>query len=267
MKVLILLILPLSVFAQTRQSLFKKPEAPTESSVKVVIKEKKSSVKKSGNESVVGGNLPAELMGSISPSSIEENPIVLPTNKSNIKFRQLKTGDVIQATIEESAFAFPDSKTPIRVRINSGFLKGSILLGEAALEKNSKRIIVDLKKFKPSNSEDVYSLQASVLDFKGIQGLEGKLVSNEDKFFIAEFLAAGAAGYADSTIERNQTILGNQSENRNEDTFAKKALVSALSRTADRFAEKLKQSPEYSILQGPVEVQILITEQPKLTND
>lgn len=264
MKYIILLFIPILSIAQTRQSLFKKPYSTNEDSGKSLAIEKKVEVKPSSAASGRRGNLPAELMVSIRSGSIEENPVVLPSSKANIKFRQIKSGDLLQASIEESAFAFMDSKTPIRVLITSGRLKGSIFLGEANLEKNSKRITIDLKKFKSPESEDLYSIQASVLDYKGILGLEGKLVSNEDKFFLAEVLAAGTAGYADSTISRDQNAFGNSVETRSEDTFAKKALVSALSKTADRYADKIKQSPEYSILQGPIQIQVLVLDQPKL---
>jgi len=267
MKFAIILLIPILSFAQTRQSLFKKPEAPVKGTEQPLAIVKKVPVNPSSATSGLPGNLPAELMVSISSSSIEENPVILPPNKTNITFARIKSGDLISATIEESAFAFLDSKTPIRALITTGTLKGSILLGEASLEKNSKRIVIDFKKYRSPNSQELYSIQASVMDYKGILGLEGKLVSNEDKFFLAEFLAAGAAGYADATISRDQNVFGNSIEARNEDTFAKKAIVSALSKTADRYADKIKQSPEFSILQGPIQIQVLVIDQPKLINE
>ena len=107
-------------------------------------------------------------------------------------------------------------------------------------------------------------LAASALDEKGILGIEGKLISGEEKYFAAEFLAAAASGYADSTIQRDQNLQGNYVEKPGTDTYAKKALTSALSKTADRFGEKLKSVPEYAVLEGPFDIQVLITEEPKL---
>jgi hypothetical protein len=80
-------------------------------------------------------------------------------------------------------------------------------------------------------------------------------------------LSAAAAGYTDSTIVRSTNTLGQTTDVKNEDTFAKKALTSALTKSADRFAEKLKSAPEYSILYGPKDIQILILDQPKLINE
>lgn len=136
---------------------------------------------------------------------------------------------------------------------------------EASLERNSKRILIEFKKFRDPQARDTYSISASAMDYKGVLGLKGSVVSNEETYFAAEFLAAGAAGYADSTIQRDQNVYGNSVENRSSDTFAKKALVVGLSKTAERFSEKLKQAPEYSVLEGPIQIQILIQEQPTIT--
>ena len=126
---------------------------------------------------------------------------------------------------------------------------------------------LDFKKIQDKRTHEIYQLSANAMDQRGILGIKGELISNESIFFTAEVIAAAASGYADSTIERNQNSYGNSVDSRNEDTFAKKALTSALSKTGGRFSEKLKQAPEYSVLQGPVSIQILILEQPKLINE
>lgn len=97
----------------------------------------------------------------------------------------------------------------------------------------------------------------------GTLGLKGDYVSGEAKYFTAEFIASAAAGFADASISRSTNILGNQTEERSLDTSGKKAIGSALSRTADRFSEKVRAAPEYSILEGPTTIQVLIIEQPK----
>ena len=191
--------------------------------------------------------------------------MILPATNKGSRLKGLRMGEVIIAIIPESLIAFPDSKAPVRARIPHGPLKGSILLGEASLEKNSKRILIDFKKFRAANSNDEYQMTASALDPGGILGIEGKYISQEPKFFAAEFLAAGAAGYADASIDRGQNAFGNNVEAPGRDTIGKKALTSALSKTAERFSEKIKSAPEYSILEGPIEIQILITDQPKQT--
>lgn len=260
MKLIFIAFAICTSFAQNRTSIFKKAEEKTVQAEKAEETLKKPKKQKALIQLV--GNLPSEYSATNPAFSIEESPIVLPLNKMGLKFSAIKSGDLIQATIQESVFAFQDSKSPVRALITSGELKGSIFIGEASLEKNSKRIQIEFKKFRDPAAKDIFSLQASAMDNKGILGVVGNLVSNEGKYFAAEVISAGAAGYADSTISRTQNLLGSTSEVPSEDTFAKKALTAALSKTADRFSEKLKQAPEYSILEGPVPIQILVIEQP-----
>jgi hypothetical protein len=98
---------------------------------------------------------------------------------------------------------------------------------------------------------------------RGTLGLKGDYVSGEAKYFTAEFLASTAAGFADASISRSTNVLGNQTEERSIDTSGKEAIGSALSRTADRFSEKVRAAPEYSILEGPTTIQVLIIDQPR----
>lgn len=254
---------------QTRTNLFKKePEKleQTNSPESTKLKNKKVKLKSNNVTSTAVANIPFELQHN-NFVSIEESPVILPSIKSGLKLRSLNAGDLVSATILESVFAFQESKAPVRAVIDSGSLKGSILIGEANLERNSKRILIDFKKIQQKQTHDIFQLQASAMDYKGILGLKGEIVSNESIFFSAEVIAAAASGYADSTIERNQNSYGNSIDSRNEDTFAKKAITSALSKTADRFSEKLKQAPEYSVLEGPVSIQILILDMPKQINE
>lgn len=259
----IALLISSVAIAKNRTSIFKKPDDP-QVEAPAQIKSKPAKTNRNGVQKITqSGNLPSEYARGVSPFSIEESPVVLPQNKVGTKFGALRSGDLVQATITESVFAFADSKSPVRALIQTGPLKGSILIGEASLEANSKRIQIEFKKFRDPFHKDIFQLQASAMDEKGILGLVGSLVSNEGKYFAAEVIAAGAAGYADSTISRTQNLLGGSSEVPSEDTFAKKALTSALSKTADRFSEKLKKVPEYSILEGPIQIQILILDQPQ----
>lgn len=258
---ILILLFSLTTQGQNRTNLFKKEETKPVIEKQALNNKKITVIKTTAS---ISGNLPNEYLTGNRNISIDESPIILPTNKFNLRFKALKAGDLVNATIRESVFAFSESKAPVRAYITSGPLKGSILIGEASLEKNSKRILIDFKKFRDSSAKDLFQIQAAAMDDEGVLGLEGKLMSDEGNFFAAEMIAAGASGYADSTINRDQNVFGNQVDSRTGDTFAKKAVVSALSKTADRFSEKLKQVPEYAVLKGPVPIQILILEQPTL---
>lgn len=230
-------------------------------------KEKTQPVRKPNGEQTEpdhsSGNLPVEYTHRVKVNSLSENPILVPSQKAGLHFSQLQPGDVIEATILESAIAFSESKAPIRALIKSGPLKKSILLGEASLERNSKRILITFSKFRRPSEDTVYQVSASGLDKDGVLGVEGELHSGEATYFGAEFLAAGAAGYADSTVDRSQNALGNYVEAPTFSNATKKALASALTRTADRFSEKLKMVPEYAVLKGPIDIKVIITDEIK----
>ncbi|MFN9066830.1 MAG: hypothetical protein ACK5V3_06345, partial [Bdellovibrionales bacterium] len=67
-------------------------------------------------------------------------------------------------------------------------------------------------------------------------------------------------------VERNQNNLGNYVDEPSLSNATKKAFASSLMRTADRFAEKLKSVPEYSILNGPIAIQVLIEDEGRTQN-
>lgn len=195
---------------------------------------------------------------SVKNYSAEGSHVVLPSQKVGRKYPGLKPGMVLSAIVEESLFAFPDSKTPIRAKVIDGRLKGVIFLGEATLERNSKRIVVEFKRLIPKSSNEEYAVQGALLDINGLLGIEGEYKTEEAKFFTAEFLAAAAAGFADASIERGQNAYGNYVDAPTMDTYSKKALGSALSKSAERFAEKVRTAPAYSVLEGPVFVKVTI---------
>lgn len=266
--ILLILLSTMHAHAQIRSSIYKKPEPEVNantSKINLSAARPVLSQKRKVTSTPQSGNLPIYYL-SRGHFTVENSPIVLPTQKQNIKSNDLTAGEVIIAEIIESLIAFNDAKAPVRAIIKSGKLKDSILIGEATLEKNSKRILIDFKKLNTIAGSQNYEVTGYALDKKGILGLEGKLISGEDKYFAAEFLSAAAAGVADASIERNQNAYGNYVEKPSTDTLAKKALVGALSATTGHFSEKLKKAPEYSILEGAFEFQILITEQPTLIN-
>lgn len=266
--IILILLIHTQVHAQIRSTLYKKPETePNEVTQKSNLNPIKTvtSQKRKVIPTTQLGNLPSYYIGR-GHFNVENSPIILPAQKQNIKSNDLLSGEVIVAEVKESLIAFNDAKAPVRAIIKSGKLKDSILIGEATLEKNSKRILIDFKKLRTGFGNQNYEITGYALDKKGILGLEGNLISGEDKYFAAEFLSAAAAGVADASIDRNQNVYGNYVEKPTTDTLAKKALVGALSTTTNHFSEKLKKAPEYSILEGTFEIQILITEQPTLIN-
>lgn len=243
--------------AQARVSLIREEESrPVEVVVPKAVEAPRKAKATEGASSA--GNLPSYYVGSRG-TSFAENPVIVPQNRSVRRMDGLNPGDVLDASIRESVIAFADSKAPVRALVRKGVLKGMILLGEATLEKNSKRILVSFTKVRKANESEPYSLQASALDLEGILGLVGKVESGEGLYFGAEILAAGAAGYADATVERKETLTG-YADAPTLANASRKAIAAALGRTADRFSDKLRSVPEYAVLKGPVDIKIIVTD-------
>lgn len=194
---------------------------------------------------------------------VQGNPIVMPSQPVARDLESLLPDELHTARIKQSVLAFNEGKAPVSAHLTDDRGRDLVLLGEASLEKNSKRILVDFKSIRFNGSSEVFELKAYAMDVDGTLGLDGEYFSGESKFFAAEFAAASAAGFADASVNRPTNAFGNQQEEKSLDTSAKKAVSSALSRTADRFAEKVRQAPEYSVLKGPMTIKVLILEQPR----
>ena len=255
----------------TKTNLFRKePAAATASSEKshelITGSVKKTESRKSVVVSEVG-NLPRYFFGrDTQVARFSENPVILPSSARKAQLASLPLGSVVSAEIVDGIVAFPEAKVPIRAVVRSGPMKGTIFLGEATLERNSKRVTIEFRKLRAQSRSDVYSTLANALDFQGLLGIEGEHHSGEAKYFGAEFAAAAAAaaGFVDASVERNQNILGQVAETASVANATRKAFSNALMRTADRFAEKVRAAPEYVVVRGPIRIQILIQEQPKL---
>jgi hypothetical protein len=244
---MILLSILLPSIAMARTPLFKEEPKPTPNA-EVVQTQRNGGVRSHGSSwsNVVQGN-----------------PIVLPAQPVARELESLLPGEMQLARIKQSVLAFSEGKAPVAAHLTDPRGRDIILIGEATLEKNSKRILVDFRTARLENSSELFDFKGVAMDGDGTLGLEGDYHSGEPKFFAAELAAAAAAGFADSSVNRPTNAFGNQQEEKSLDTSGKKAIGSALARTADRFAEKVRQAPEYSVLRGPMTIKVLIVEQPR----
>lgn len=254
-------ILFISLFTCAQINLFKRStfEPPQKKLEEQTAQQKKQPTPRQIASSTEARNLP-NYFNAISHVQINDNVIVTPTQKVHIISSFLRVGELYHAQIKESLMAFSEGKIPVRAVLKDK--PDCVLLGESSLERASKRILVVLNKIRCANQ--VWSITAHAIDHNGYFGIEGTLVSREDKYFAAELLSAGAAGFVDATVERNQTAIGTIVERPSLDTASKRALGTALMRSAERFADKIKNLQEYVHLKGPVQIKILVTDQPKL---
>lgn len=259
--ILYLVLLATTASAQGQKTNLYRKEKAAEVVVDAPMQPVQSKLRNQAQPTLANGNLPAFYLGRNASSRIGQgSPVVLPTKQVGRTHQHLKFGEMVEAEIPESVIAFPDSKVPIRAIVRHGRLKGTVFLGEATLERNSKRISIDFTKLRDSRQNESFAIRGAAYDASGSLGVKGKHYSGEAKYFGAEFLAAFAAGYSDALVERDVTPFGQVRNQPTVSNAGREGVANAMSRTADRFANKIKSAPEYVSAQGPVIIQILITE-------
>lgn len=178
------------------------------------------------------------------------------------KLTGLKSGDIIRAAVEQSIKASPSVDTPIRAMILSGPYKGGFLLGRAFLEPELKRVLLEFVKLRLPGRDQVFRLKASGLSLVGQVGLEGRYEHHAGIFFVGEVATAAVAGFADASTQRSLNLAGNYVQAPTIANSAKQGAVSALSKTAERFADKARSAPEFTEINPYQEIQIIIEEDP-----
>ena len=206
-------------------------------------------------------NLPQYYQGiDRSQFKASDRVVFVPQNEA-VKLKSVKAGDIFQSVIEQEIKASPSVPTPIRAMVISGELKGGFFLGEATLDRELKRIILTFAKVRTPEGK-TYQIKASGLAPKGTIGLEGEYHSQAGSFFVAELASAAAAGFLDSTINRNQTTFGTYVQEPSLQNSTKSGLVTALSKSADRLAEQTRQAPEFTEIGGYQPIQVIVQEEP-----
>lgn len=262
MKVFCIIILLYSVTLNARTNLYREPEVKAAEAKRELTEEVKVRLKRKPAQELAsrdGRNGDLRRWGM---AEIKGSPIV--SNQSAVLevVRSLKAGQIHTAIISQSLIALHEAKSPVAATVTLKSGEAFTLIGEATLERNTKRILVEFTKLRRSRTSEVFDLKAHALDSFGVFGIEGEHHSGASKFFLAELLSAAAAGYADSSVNRSQNVLGQTIEENSADTNSKKAVATAMNRTADRFAEKVRLAPEFSVLRGPSVVQIIFLDQP-----
>ena len=214
------------------------------------------------HQAIGATNLPRYYQGVDRSGASASDRVVYVPKSSDPRLKGLKSGDVVWAVVEQEITASPSVPTPVRATATSGQYKGALFVGEATLDHELKRVLFSFNKLRLKSLDAAYTLKAAGLSPRGSIGLEGEYYSQAGKFFIAELASAAAAGYLDSTINRNQTALGTYVQEPSLVNSGKTAAVSALSKTAERAAEGARNAPEYTRVPGYQEIQVIIQDDP-----
>lgn len=226
---------------------------PTEEKIQVKKETRSLPMRASENS-----NLPTSYQARLSRES-NASELVLPPKGAKDLLRAIKVGDELTAEISHSVIAFPDEKSPVVATVSDRGLKGFKFIGESILEKNSKRIFIEFNRVIVGDK--VYSIKAKGLSYSGQTCLIGEYHSREAEYFAGDFISSFVAGYFDGLVPKRTNFFGQVESDPSVDNAVKKGLASGALSSADRFREKLKKVPEFSELQGPFEVKVLILDQ------
>lgn len=244
-KILFLIVLVFNSDAFARESLFKAepqrehvsealntPEV-SRAPVKAISREKKP---------LPEGNLSFQLREA---RLVGGEAGIVSAKSLGLKHPKLRPGMSLVVELAGSVVAFKDSKSPVVAKVLSRDFKGLVILGEASLEKNSKKIEIKLDRIVDQKENTVFA-------FNGYSLVEGEYHTNENKMFLGEFLSAAAAGFVDASILRDQSLLGPYVERPSLETASKKAGASALGKMSERFRERVSVSPEFATLKPTI---------------
>lgn len=206
-------------------------------------------------------NLPRYYQGIDRSEMKSSDRVVFVPQNGSVKLRGVRSGDQFYAVVEQRIKASPSVPTPIRAMVTSGKLKGGFFVGEATLDRELKRILLTFSRVRSVDGK-TFVIKATGLATDGSIGLEGEYHSQAGTFFVAELASATAAGFLDSTINRNQNGLGNYVQEPSVQNSAKSGAVTALLRSADRMAEQARQAPEFTEIAGYQNIHVIVQDDP-----
>ena len=203
------------------------------------------------------GNLPAyaRRRSKVSESDI---PTIVPKNSDFNQLIDLHRGEILRAVINQDFVGYLGSKSPVSARVIYGNYKGAILLGEATLDQNTKRVNVNFSAIRPDGSGTTYTMNGILTSDEGLLGVAGEYESNYWRYFWAESLANAVGGFADANTQKNQTFWGSFAPVPSVDTASKQGIASGASHTADRLGERMRSIQEITTVHGPIIVQITV---------
>lgn len=170
----------------------------------------------------------------------------------------LNTGTKAMARINQDILVSPGTPQPILADLVTGPYKGARLLGEATLERDLHRVLVKFHHI--SHDGDQIKIAANTLDHGGKVGITGEYIAEDKALIAGSFLSTFLSGFTDSSVERHRDATGNYVDEPTVTNQAKKGLTATLSKAADRMESRANQMPGYTMVKGPVLVQVIFEE-------
>lgn len=216
-------------------------------------------IKKTAKIQSLSGNLDNSLLRSKMIDDIK-TPTQIPKNNNFNKDSNLLVGTVFKALIQNDIIAYVGSTSPIEAVILEGEYKGALLLGNATMDVQTKRVNIAFSQIRKRNSQVSYSVSGLVRDKSGDLGLDATHESFYWNYFFAEAALNTASGFANATTERTKNRDGNYEITPSIDSSAKQGVAIGLAKAGDRISDRLKSAPEYVTAKSPFVVQVVILE-------
>lgn len=188
-------------------------------------------------------------------------PSVIPKNTDFDSLVSLKRGEVLRAVIATNLAVYPGSKSPVTARVIGGKHAGAFLVGQATLDKTTKRANILFTGIRPLKAQEVYAFHGELTSTDGIMGLEGVYETSYWTYLLAEAATNMVAGFAKASVPQSQTAFGTYSQEPGLKAQTANAVAEGLSTTADRLGEKAKNAPEITTVAGPIVVDVIVTKQ------
>lgn len=173
------------------------------------------------------------------------------------------SGEILEAVVNQDLVGYESSISPVKAVIRTGDLKGAVLVGNLTLDMKTKNILATFSTIRLSNNEEM-KIEGVLQDQNGSLGVTGEHKSEYWNYFAAETVSRGVGGYADAETQRYRSLYDGYQVTPSLENAGKQGVAAGSKAAAERFSERAKSSPEYTVKKGPLFVKIFIT---KGTND
>lgn len=238
-----------------------KPEVvPTESSARPVRRAKAKKVAENSN---------AQTERILPNEYFKRNTSFVPGDKAvyvSVKKGTLPgilRGVKFEAVINEAITVSQTVTNPVSAIIVSGPYSGSSVIGDARLDKELHRVLIDFSSITLKDQKQTFMFKGSALGEKGI-GLYGDYHTQSGLFMIGEFASAAAAAWSDAQIDRSPTLSGGYIAAPTMSNAAMSGLTSTLTKSADKFAQGAAGTSDYTNTEVFQKFVVIVTEEPTL---
>lgn len=179
------------------------------------------------------------------------------------KLSSLLRSSILKARISDSIIAYEGSKEPVRAVVTEGDHKGTVLFGNASMDKITKHAIVVFDTLILPDQNQTYRFVGTIKDQDGNSGLSGEVKTDFWKYFGTQAVLDTASAAADATTQRTANVSGTYNVVPGPDSTIRQGIAGGAAKTADRLSDRNQTIREYVQVIGPQYVRVMVLEQPE----